>query len=891
VPLPTGPAVAFLFTDIEGSTRLERSVGSHAWASLVARHDDLLRAAIEGSGGVVVKTEGDAFFAAFDRPAGAVTAAAAAQRAVATEPWGDGLAIRVRMGLHLGEGRLRVARAAGDPEDYVGIDVNYAARIAAAANGGQVVLSDALVGALPRAIARLPGLADTELVDEGPRTVKDFEEPTPLFRLVVPGAADDTRPLRTLDVPTNLPGDVTTLVGRDAEIGRVRAELLDGRIVTLTGPGGSGKTRLALAVARDLRDRFPHGVWFVDLAAVADPALLVPAIAAALGVRESPDHAIDEALRAHLRERTTLVLLDNLEQLLPDGAGTVARLVRDAPNLRVLATSRELLRISGERGYPVPPLGLEAGIELFVDRARPHRPDLSLTDDAMAAIRSIAVRLDGLPLAIELAAARVRVLAPAQILDRLGRSLDLGGGARDLPERQRTLRGAVAWSYDLLPVAERRLFARLSVFADGWTPDAALAVADPDGDLGVDLAEGLESLADKSLIRPVTAADGAASGVGSPVPAGDAEVRLGMHPLLREYGLERLDESGERARIEARFAAVCVEIAAVAGGGILGASGEASLARLDREDRNLRAAVERSIAGGDTDVGLRIIGMAWRWFQQRGRLREARAVLAQLLGRPRDGDVRIRIAALAAEGGLAYWMNDFAGAGAAYEERLVLATDTGDPVLLADAHYDIGFLSMVEGDGARLRAHEQAALDLYTTAGVEDGVLRARQALVLAVFLAGDYARAAALERENLAVFRRRGSLFQVADSGTLLAAVRWRLGEPGAAWASALESLRFFLEVDSASGLARALGMAAIIQLSDGDAELGSRIAGATYRIVREKGVMLAPVKVLHLPDPAGLAIERLGAERAAALMAEGEALPLDEVVALVGAAAPPAG
>ncbi len=586
--LPTGTAVAFLFTDIEGSTRLERAVGSAVWAALVRRHDEILRAAIEGQRGVVVKTEGDAFFAAFDAPLPAITAAVLAQRTIATEPWPDGVAVRVRMGLHLGEGRLRAGRVAGEPEDYVGIDVNYAARITAAGNGGQIVLSDALVATLPREPWRVAGLADVELVDDGPRAVKDFEDPIPLYRLVVPGAADDPRSLRTMEFPTNLPGEVTTLVGRTDEIERVLDDLHASRIVTLVGPGGSGKTRLALAVAGDARDLFPHGVWFVDLASLRDPELLEPAIAVALGVRETPDRTAGEALRGHLRERTVLLVLDNLEQLLPAAAEMVAGLVRAAPGLRTLVTSRELLRVNGERGHPVPPLDGDAAVALFLDRARAQRPDFTAAGESLAAIREICLRLDGLPLALELAAARVRLFSPVSILDRLGRSLDLGSGPRDTPERQRTLRGTFDWSYDLLPVQERRLFSRLAVFAGSWTPDMAAAVADPDADLGVDLIAGLESLADKSLVR-VEPGDGDAS-------RPDGEVRFSLHPLLREYALERLRETGEGPLTEARFGAVCVGVAEAAGQGMLGPAREASMRRLDRDDRNLRAAIDRTIA-------------------------------------------------------------------------------------------------------------------------------------------------------------------------------------------------------------------------------------------------------------------------------------------------------
>ena len=879
--LPTGPAVVFLFTDIEGSTRSERSVGSVAWASIVARHDSLLREAIEGCGGSVVKTEGDAFFAAFGDPISALTAAARAQRAVAAEPWDGDLEIRVRMGLHLGEGRLRSARP-GEPEDYVGIDVNYAARIAAAGNGRQIVVSAQLVAALPADVSTIQGLGPVELLDDGPRTVKDFDEPAHLFRLVVPGAADDDRALRTTDAPTNLPGEVTELVGREADIAVLREALAESRIVTLTGPGGSGKTRLALGLAREVRDRFPHGTWFIDLAAVREPSLIESAIASAIDVRESPEVGLADVLRTFLRDRSALLVLDNLEQLLPDGAEIVARLVRSAPNVRLIITSRELLRIAGERGYPVPPLDLDAGVRLFVDRARSHRSDLVLGDDAFVAVRAIAERLGGLPLAIELAAARVRVMSPAMILERLGHSLDLGGGARDMPERQRTLRGAIAWSHDLLSPTEQRLFARLGVFAGGCTTEAAYAVTDPDGDLGLDVSVGLESLADKSLVRIELSGQ-------TPTASTAAldETRFSMHPLLREYALERLGELAERAAVEARFAAVYAAIAESAGPAILTQTGEATIHRLDREDHNMRTAIDWSIANDQPDIGLRILGSIWRWFQQRGRLREGRGLLVTLLGHVPRGDDRVRITALSAAGGLAYWMNDFAGAGSAYQERLALATTIDDPILMADAHYDIGFLGVVNKDAAMLREHEQIALDLYTAAGQDDGVARARQALVLALFLTADYERAHELELQNYEAFERAASLLQVADSMTLLAAIAFRLGDAATSWQRTVAGLRFFVSVDSASGLARGLGMAAILLLTNGDPELGARATGATYRLVREKGVMLAPVAVLHLPDPAILSVEKLGAERSEGLMAAGAAVPVEEILAEIFATA----
>ena len=759
--------------------------------------------------------------------------------------------------------------------------MNYAARIAAAGNGGQVVLSEALVEALGQDGMTATG-ADgigVSISDEGLRAVKDFEDPRRLHRLIVQGAADDPRPLRTLDPPSNLPGEVTELVGRANEIESLRDLLASTRILTLTGPGGSGKTRLALGVAQAMRDQFPHGTWFVDLAAIRDAALLEPTVASTLGLMDSPGRTQAEALREHLRNRATLLLLDNLEQLLPEGADVVASVARGAPDVRLLITSRELLRISGERGHAVPPLDIDAGVELFTARAAALRPDLDLTGDSLRIVRQICERLSGLPLAIELAAARVRLLSPALILERLGSSLDLAGGSRDLPERQRTLRGAIAWSHDLLSEPERRLFRRLAVFAGGWTAELALPVVDPDGDLGVDILEGLESLADKSLLR-IEAADDAQGAA--------AEPRFDLHPLLREYALERLEAAGELADVEGRHAAAVAAMTEAAGPRILGPAGQLTVRRLDREQHNIRAAIAWALRTGDSATGLRVAAPIWRWFQQRGILREGREALDRLLVSP-PPDIRLHIVALAAVGSLAYWADDATAAATAYEERLALAETTGDPVIRAEAHYDLGFISMLKSDPDGLREHESKALELFTEAGSRDGIPKARQALVLGVFLTGDYEGALELEGENLAEFRAAGADYQIADSMTFHAGVFLKSGDTAASWTYVQDGLRWFAENDNQSGIARALGMAAIVLLTSGDAELGARAAGATYRVVEEKGVMLAPVKVLHLPDPKGLAIGRLGEARAEELLREGADTPVEQVIADVLAAPGP--
>jgi hypothetical protein len=325
------------------------------------------------------------------------------------------------------------------------------------------------------------------------------------------------------------------------------------------------------------------------------------------------------------------------------------------------------------------------------------------------------------------------------------------------------------------------------------------------------------------------------------------------------------------------------------GAKILGPDGPAALRRLDLEEHNVRAALDRALRTGDTATGVRIAAPIWRWYQQRGRLREGRGALARLLERP-PADLGLRITALAADGGLAYWADDFEAARGAYEARLALAEESRDPGLVADGHYDLGFIFMVRQDPERLSEHERRALDLYTQTGNENGQLRARQALVLAEFLKGEYARALELESENLAAFRAAGSAYQIADSMTFHAGVYFKSGDPATSWGFVTDGLRWFAENDNQSGIARALGMAAIVSLTDGDAELGARAAGATYRLVEEKGVMLAPVKVLHLRDPRELAMERLGEERAAELLAEGAASPIAEVIEAVLTAPAPA-
>jgi predicted ATPase/class 3 adenylate cyclase len=522
--LPTG-TVTFLFTDVEGSTRLLEDLGS-SYVEALAEHRRVLRAACARQGGVEVDTQGDAFFVAFSDARAAARAAADAQAELAS-----GL-LRVRMGLHTGEPVVWA-------EGYAGMDVHRAARICAAAHGGQVVVSDRTAALLDAAVLR----------PLGAHRLKDLSAPQPLFQL----GDGEFPPLRTLHA-TNLPAQPGPLIGRERELEETIALLGErARLLTLTGAGGSGKTRLALQLAAEVAEGFPDGVFWVPLAGVTERELVLPTVAATIGAKDG--------LADYLEPKRLLLLLDNFEQVL-GAASELGDLLERCPNVKLLVTSRAALRLSGEREYEVEPLPETDAVSLFADRARAVVPSFEPDES----VPEICRRLDGLPLAIELAAARTRILPPAQLLARLGRRLPLlTGGSRDAPERQRTLRATIEWSYDLLSATEQELFRRLAVFAGSLTVEAAEKIAEADLDT-------LESLVERSLLRRW------ASG------------RLGMLETIREFGLERLAESGEReatARAHLNYFLALAEAAQVKGESYT----PEGLDRLDSERDNFRAAM------------------------------------------------------------------------------------------------------------------------------------------------------------------------------------------------------------------------------------------------------------------------------------------------------------
>ncbi|HEY7908856.1 MAG TPA: adenylate/guanylate cyclase domain-containing protein, partial [Thermomicrobiales bacterium] len=594
--LPSG-TVTFLFTDIAGSTaRWEHD--AEAMRGILARHDALLGTAVDTHGGVVFKTVGDAFYAAFTDAPAALDAALAAQYALFAEDWGSGDPLRVRMALHTGSVEARDG-------DYFGRPLNRVARLLSAGHGGQTLVSGATEELIRDTLP--PGVA---LRDMGEARLKDLLRPEHIYQIVAPDLPADFPPLKTLDARrTNLPAQATMLVGREREAEAVVALLRrdDVRLLTLTGPGGTGKTRLALQVAAECVESFPDGVFFVPLADVVDPARVAFQIAETLGVTEGGGQSLTERLHAFVRGQQLLLVLDNFEQVAVAGTA-VAHLLAAAPGLKALITSRAALRVYGEREYPVPTLPLpnprrlppldqlmrNESVRLFVARAQEVKADFALTPANAKTVAEICYRLDGLPLAIELAAARTKLLTPQALLERLTHSLRvLTGGARDLPARQQTLRGAIDWSYTTLDAGEQALFARMAVFAGGGTLSAIETICNADGALTVEIIDGLSSLSDKSLLHQVE--------------VGEGEPRFAMLGTIREYALERLEERGELIALRHARTAYYLALAEEAEAALTGAAQGVWLARLEAEHDNIRVSLRNSLEAGEHETAVRLV--------------------------------------------------------------------------------------------------------------------------------------------------------------------------------------------------------------------------------------------------------------------------------------------
>jgi len=804
--LPSG-TVTFLFTDVEGSTKLLHELGAEAYATALREHRRVVRDASTRHGGVEVDTQGDAFFVAFPTASGALAAAAETQEALADGP------IRVRAGVHTGTPHVA-------EEGYVGDDVHKGARIAAAGHGGQVLLSK-----------ETRELVQVDVVDLGEHRLKDFADPVWIFQL----GAERFPPLKTIS-NTNLPRPASSFVGREREVSEVAALLRESaRLVTLTGPGGSGKTRLAIEAAGELVPEFKAGVFFVGLAPLRDPALVTETIAQTIGAKDG--------LADHIGERELLLLLDNLEQVV-GAAPELAGLIEACPNLRLLATSRELLRVRGEVEYAVLPLAEPDAVDLFCARAS-RQPD--------GTIAELCRRLDKLPLALELAAARASVLSPAQILERLSQRLDLLKGGRDADPRQQTLRATIEWSYDLLSHEERRLFARLSVFSGGCTLEAAEKVAQADLDT-------LQSLVDKSLVR-------------------HADERFSMLETIREYAAERLEASGEAEELQRRHAEHFLALAEEAYPNLKG-SPKPWLDRLEAEHDNLRAALDQLEATGESQLAQQLAGALYRYWYMRGHLGEGWRRLDRLL-RADERPTAARARALVGSAVMAANGEDLAIGRVRAEEALALHRTLGDAWGAAYSVFMLATIATEESDWAKAKPLFEESLGAFRELGDEHYTLLATDDLAWTYGELGDRERRRALHEDVLQRARAQSDDAVVALQLDQLAEFAVGDGRIDDALSMLGESLRLNRDLGSRGGMAENLARFAYAHAVAGTPEVAARLLAASEALREEIGG--GPAWVVEMNEKT-LATIRAQLDEAAFAEAweQGQGLTVDEAVAL---------
>ncbi len=900
--LPTG-TVTFLFTDIEGSTRLWEQ-HPEAMGAALARHDALLTQQIEQHGGVVVKSrgEGDSFFAVFARATEALTAAGTLQQALLAELWPPPTLLRVRVALHTGAAEQRAG-------DYYGAAVNRCARLRAAAHGGQVLLSQATAD---RVRPTLP--AAMNLRDLGLHRLKDLQQPEHLFQLLHPNLPADFPPLRSLEAfAHNLPRQLTSFVGREKEMAEVQRLLSTTALLTLTGAGGCGKTRLALQVAADLLEEYPDGVWLVELAPLADPALVPQTVASVLGVREEPGRPLTATLTDYLRLKQALLVLDNCEHLLAACAAVAEALLKTCPNLRILATSREGLGIFGETAYPVrslacpdprdlPPierLRQYEAVHLFIDRAVAAAPGFALHDENASAVALVCARLDGIPLALELAAARIKALSPEQIAARLDdRFRLLTGGSRTALPRQQTLRALIDWSYDLLAEPERALLRRLSVFAGGWTLEAAEAVGSgqwtvdsggkvqashPSADASVELSTVTTRCAGTPPL-PTDVLDLQSQLVEKSLvlcEAGEGEPRYRMLETVRQYARDRLLESGEangvRTRHMEHYGRLAEEVVRE-----LWTQKQSQLRRrLLPEFDNLRAA--RDWAAAETtrsDSRLWVTAsLSWLW-QFGGYFREDQEQLEEALAMDSSALLEARVNALLQAAHFAYHLGDYSRMQSRLEEGLALSRGTGLQRQAAVSLAYLGLHALVTGEDDRAARLLSEAIAIARTASEEWVTALALYFSSLQSFQASDYRRSRAEAEECLAYFRKVHDPVMVPFSIVHAAYVVEEEGDLERAEALYAEELPRSLKNGHKLILERALVGLASLQSKRGKREVSARLLGAAAALRQSLNAPLQPWRRRVHGQAEAACRSALGDEAFQALFAEGRAMPLEEAV-----------
>jgi predicted ATPase/class 3 adenylate cyclase len=866
--LPRG-TVTFLFTDIENSTRLMQEMGDRYPAAQTAHHE-ILRAAFQSNDGHELRTEGDSFFCVFASAIDACTAAGAAQRALASHSWDNGQALRVRMGLHTGEAPL-----VGN--EYIGLDVHHAARIASAAHGGQVLISETTRGLVEGSLK-----SGLRLRDLGRHRLKDLAQPEQLYQLVIDGVQETFPAIRTLDATqNNLPTQLTSFVGRADAVTEGKRLLRNTRLLTLTGPGGIGKTRLSLQIAADAIQQFPAGVYFVPLSAVRDPELVASAVAQVLGVPVTGTRTPIESVVEHLHDKDILLVLDNFEQLLPTGGATATQLLHAGPGVKLLVSSRSVLHVYGEQEFGVEPLSLPdlkahppldalrqyEAVKLFIERAVAVKPDFAATSENAPAIAGICERVDGLPLAIELAAARIKLFSPQALLTRLETSLAvLGSGARDLPGRQRTLQGAIDWSYELLDESHRRLLNRFSVFARGAFLEQAETVCGPADEVGGDVLSGLDELADQSLLRRMP---------------DFAEPRLFMLQTIREFAGERLEQGGESEAIRNRHADAFCSLAATAAPNLFGSEQKTWLDRLELDHDNFRAALDWCVMQHDAERAHGLSASLWRFWQMRGHLHEGRARLTTILAMPESArypDSRAR--ALEGAGGIAYWQGDMPAATVFYDECLALRRKGDDHRELANAIYNASFPTMVNrSDMARSQVLLEEALPLYRELADETGISGCQWAIGNLLYYSKSYDRAIRALDEAIDLFRKQGNVFGLGWALHTRALCALRTQDVAGGRTYVREALQLFSKGGDVSGITLLLDDAGEVAMAEGNRTAGIQLAAAAAAHQGTSGTGLG--SILNVEESRTRHDTVLGEEDERA-WTEGHSMTIEQAVAL---------
>ncbi|HZO90044.1 MAG TPA: tetratricopeptide repeat protein [Chthonomonadaceae bacterium] len=859
--LPSG-TVTFLFTDIEGSTKLWEEC-PEAMRQALARHDALAASIIEQHEGLLVKSrgEGDSLFCVFARATDAVAAACALQQAFVSEPWPAEAPLRVRMALHTGEADLREG-------DYYGSAVNRCARLRAIGHGGQVLLSQAARDLLP---------PDAPLMDKGSHRLKDLQQPEHVFQLAAPDLPSEFPPLRSLR-NTNLPVQTTSFIGREQEMAQLKRLFSSTRLLTLTGIGGCGKTRLALQAAADLLEDYPDGAWLVELAALSEGSPVPQSVASALGLREEPGRSLTQTLIDYLQSRSLLLILDNCEHLVAACASLAETLLRSSPNVKLLATSREALNVPGETTYRVPSLlppdperlpseekDLAAAlmdydaVRLFVERACSHRSEFALTRQNGPAVAEICHQLDGIPLAIELAAARIRAMAVEKIAERLDdRFRLLTSGSRTVLPRQQTLRALIDWSYDLLSEQEQLLLSRLSIFAGGWTLEAAEAVCAGQGIEDWEVLDLLTGLVDKSLVL---------------YEEREGQARYRLLETVRQYAAEESEAGGEQEALHRRHLDYFSQY--------LEPKKPNLAERSEREYANLRAALEWCRTQEDSaGAGLRLAGWLSHFWGMRGRYSEGRQWLETMLQKSSRTPMALRAGALFQVGYMAGAQGDYAAARAFYEESLAIYRQLDDQQEIASVLNMLALLAHFQGDySTALSLYEQSRI-INEALGNTSGVAYVLNNQGLAAYHQGDYAAARACYEKCLPTFQEMGNKYGMVLTLDNLGLLSTAEGD----YASARALQRQGLEI------ARDLGYkGGVVWFLEGFAKLaaaqqqGERAAVLWAVAAAQREAMSSPLWPCVLAEyerSLGDVREALGEEAFAAAWAEGQAMTLEQAM-----------